>query len=116
MLQSIEVSDSEIPSTVGYIPQKVEVIDAQLEGGIIPRTTMYIIKSMCIRNEGDIMSMSSMIIYVRLFISAQIQKENILSLRGTYLIANNHYVIYCNLSLICDLFYPSNVTTIYNHK
>ena len=65
MLQSIEVSDSEIPSTVGYIPQKVEVIDAQLEGGIIPRTTMYIIKSMCIKNEGSsIRSISSMMNYV----------------------------------------------------
>ena len=70
MSQSIEVSDSEIPSTVGYIPQNVEVIDTQLEGGIIPRTTMYVIKSLCIKNEGSVMSMSSIIIDVHLFISA----------------------------------------------
>ena len=70
MSQSIEVSDSEIPSTVGYIPRKVEVIDTQLEGGIIPRTTMYVIKSVCIKNEGSVMSISSIIIDVHLFLSA----------------------------------------------
>ena len=58
MLQSIEVSDSEIPSTVGYVPQMVTVTDAQLEGGIIPRSTLYTIKSVCIKNEGSIMGMS----------------------------------------------------------
>ena len=55
-LQSIEVSDSDIPSTVGYVPQVVSVIDAQPEGGIIPRFTLYTIKSVCVKNEGSSLS------------------------------------------------------------
>jgi len=54
MLQSIEISDSEIPSTVGYIPQVVTIIDVQrtnLDGGIIPRV-IYTVKSVFIKKEG----------------------------------------------------------------
>ena len=58
MLQSIEVDDSEIVSAAGYIPQIVKVVEAQPEGGIIPRFTSYIIKSVCVKTEGSSVGMS----------------------------------------------------------
>lgn len=52
MLQSLEISDTEISSAVGYVPHTVSVVDTQLEGGIIPRTTLYVIHSVFIK-KGD---------------------------------------------------------------
>ena len=72
MLQSIEVDDSEILSTAGYIPQLVKVIDAQPEGGIIPRFTSYTIKSVCVKNEGSSMGRPSFCfgsLYILFFLS-----------------------------------------------